>query len=152
MDQYQKIKKSYKHMIKISKRQWEINNIQKLSELTENAKLFWCEKKLMRGAMKSSTANVVSLQQWVEHFSKLLYSEIEKQVHQDLFLHNDADRNIRKTILDSPFASKEIVKGTTLLKSNKAIGHDSISNEMIKAILSSFSLTLLNKILQTHTA
>ena len=139
-------------MIKISKRQWEINNIQKLSELTENAKLFWCEKKLMRGAIKSSTANVVSLQQWVEHFSKLLYSEIEKQVHQDLFLHNDADRNIRKTILDSPFASKEIVKGTTLLKSNKAIGHDSISNEMSKAILSSFSLTLLNKILQTHTA
>ena len=139
-------------MIKISNRQWEINNIQKLSELTENAKLFWCEKKLMRGAIKSSTANVVSLQQWVEHFSKLLYSEIEKQVHQDLFLHNDADRNIRKTILDSPFASKEIVKGTTLLKSKKAIGHDSISNEMIKAILSSFSLTLLNKILQTHTA
>ena len=139
-------------MIKISKRQWEINNIQKLSELTENAKLFWCEKKLMRGAIKSSTANVVSLQQWVEHFSKLLYSEIEKQVDQDLFLHNDADRNIRNTILDSPFASKEIVKGTTLLKSKKAIGHDSISNEMIKAILSSFSLTLLNKILQTHTA
>ena len=139
-------------MIKISKRQWEIKNIQKLSELTENAKLFWCEKKLMRGAIKSSTANVVSLQQWVEHFSKLLYSEIEKQVHQDLFLHNDADRNIRNTILDSPFASKEIVKGTTLLKSKKAIGHDSISNEMIKAILSSFSLTLLNKILQTHTA
>ena len=139
-------------MIKISKRQWEINNIQKLSELTENAKLFWCEKKLMRGAIKSSTANVVSLQQWVEHFSKLLYSEIEKQVHQDLFLHNDAYRNIRNTILDSPFASKEIVKGTTLLKSKKAIGHDSISNEMIKAILSSFSLTLLNKILQTHTA
>ena len=34
MDQYWKIKKSYKHMIKVSKRQWEINNIQKLPELT----------------------------------------------------------------------------------------------------------------------
>ena len=34
MDQYWKIKKSYKHMIKVSKQQWEINNIQKLPELT----------------------------------------------------------------------------------------------------------------------
>ena len=40
MDQYQKIKKSYKHMIKISKRNWEINNIHRLSELTENPKFF----------------------------------------------------------------------------------------------------------------
>ena len=36
MGQCQKIKKSYKHMIKVSKRQWDINNIQKLSELTED--------------------------------------------------------------------------------------------------------------------
>ena len=36
MGLYQKIKKSYKHMIKVSKQQWDINNIQKLSELTED--------------------------------------------------------------------------------------------------------------------
>ena len=77
MGKYQKIKKNYKHMIKISKRQWEINNIQKLSKLTESPTLFWSHLKSLRGTIKSSTPNVISPQQRVEHFSKLLYSENE---------------------------------------------------------------------------
>ena len=116
--------------------------------LTENPKLFWSHLKSLRGAIKSSTPNVISPQQWVEHFSKLLYSENERK---ELFLNNDADRNTRNAILGSPFASEKIVKGTTLLKSKKSSGHDSISNEMIKASLpssSSFLVTLFNKILQ----
>ena len=63
------------------------------------------------------------------------------------------DRNKRNIILDSPFTSEEIVKGTTLLKSKKASGYDSISNEIIKASLPSslsFLVTLFNKILQTQ--
>ena len=67
MGQYHKIKKSYKHMIEVSKQQWEIKNIQKLSELTENPKLFWSCLKSLRGATKSSTSNVIPSQQWVEH-------------------------------------------------------------------------------------
>ena len=54
--------------------------------------------------------------------------------------------------MDSPFTSEEIIKGTTLLKSKKASGHDSISDEIIVASLppsSSFLVTLFNKILQT---
>ena len=65
-----KIKKGYKHMIKIRKRYWKINNIQKLSDLTENPKLFWSHLRSLRGAIKSSTLNVMSPQQWDEHFSK----------------------------------------------------------------------------------
>ena len=61
-------KKSYKHMIKVSKRQWEIKNIQKLSELTEDPKLFWSHLKSLRGATKSSTSNVIPPQKWVEQF------------------------------------------------------------------------------------
>ena len=60
MGKYQKIKNSYKHMIKVSKRQWEINNIQKLSELTENTKFSWSHSKSLRGATKSSTSNVIA--------------------------------------------------------------------------------------------
>ena len=138
-------------MIKVSKRHWEIKNIQKLSELTENPKLFWSHLKSLRGACKSSTSNVIPPQQWVEHFSDLLYSENERKENQELFLNNDAGRNIRNTIFDSPFTSEEIAKGSTLLKSKKASGHDSISNEMVKASLPSslpFLVTLFNKILQ----
>ena len=78
MGQCRKIKKSYKHKIKISKQNWQISNIQKLSELTKNPKLFWSHLKLLRGATKSSTPNGISPQRWVEHFSKLLYSENER--------------------------------------------------------------------------
>ena len=42
-------------MIKVSKRQWEIKNIKKLLELTEDPKLFWSHLKSLRGATKSST-------------------------------------------------------------------------------------------------
>ena len=153
MGQYQKIKKSYKHMIKISRQLWEINNIQKLSQLTENPKLFWSHLESLRGAIKSSILNVISPQQWVEHFSKLLYFENERRDDKERFLYNDAARNIRNTIFNSPFTSEEIVKGITFLKSKKASGNDSVSNEMIKASLpssSSFLVTLFNKILQTH--
>ena len=53
----------------------------------------------------------------------------------------------------SPFTSEEIIKGTTLMKSKKASGHNSISNEMIKASLpssSSFLVVFFSKILQTQ--
>ena len=76
--------------------------------------------------------------------------ENERKDDQELFLDNDTDRNIRNAILDSPFTSEEIVKVTTLLKSKKASGYDSIT---IKASLSSslsFLVTLFNKILQTQ--
>ena len=55
--------------------------------------------------------------------------------------------------MDSPFTSEEIVKGATLLKAKKATGHDSISNQMIKASLpssSSFLVTLFSNIQQTQ--
>ena len=148
MGQYQKIKKSYKHMIKVTKQQMEIKNIQELLELTGDPKLFWSHLKSLRGATKSSTSNVILPQKWVEHFSKLLYSEIERKEDQD-----DADRNIRNTIFDSPFTSEEIVKGIALLKSKKASGYHSISNEMIKPsppCSLSFLVTLFNKILQSQ--
>ena len=65
ISQYEKVKKSYKHMIKISKRHWRINNVKKLTELTENPKLFQPHLKSLRGVINSSTPNVISPQKWV---------------------------------------------------------------------------------------
>ena len=58
----------------------------------------------------------------------MLYTENEAKDDQEVFLYNDTDRNARNAILDSPFTSEEIVKSTTLLKTKKPSGHDSISN------------------------
>ena len=60
---------------------------------------------------------------------------------------------IQETLLGSPVISEEIVKGTTLLKSEKTSGDDSISNEMIKESLPSssfFLVTLFNNTPQTQ--
>ena len=65
------------------------NNIQKLSEITENPKLLWSHLKSLRETIKSSTPNVISPQQCIEHFSKLLYSENERKDDQELFLCNE---------------------------------------------------------------
>ena len=83
----------------------------------------------------------------------MLYSENERKDDQEPFLYNDTSRNIRNAILDCPFTSEETVKGIALLKSKKASDNNSISNEMIKASvpsLSSFLVTLFNKILQSQ--
>ena len=69
---------------------------------------------------------------------KIVSSENERKDDQEHFLYNGAD-------LDSPFTSEEIVKSTTLLKSKKASGHDSISNEVIKASLPSSSSFLVTQ-------
>ena len=55
--------------------------------------------------------------------------------------------------MDCPFTNEETVKGIALLKSKKPSDNNSISNEMIKASvpsLSSFLVTLFNKILQSQ--
>ena len=60
---------------------------------------------------------------------------------------------IQETLLGSPVISEEIAKGTTLLKSEKTSGDDSISNEMIKESLPSssfFLVTLFNNTPQTQ--
>ena len=40
-------------------------------------------------------------------------------------------------IIDCPFASEEIFKGNSVLRSKKVSGHDSVSSEMIKESLPS---------------
>lgn len=63
IDQYQQIKKSYKDMTKTraTKRDQKINNIQKLTGVTENTKLFLSYLKSLRGAIKLSTPKVFHL-------------------------------------------------------------------------------------------
>ena len=56
-------------------------------------------------------------------------------------------------IIDCPFASREIFKGNSVLRSKKVSGHDSVSSEMIKERLpssTSLFIILFNNILQTR--
>ena len=73
-------------MIKISRRHWKINCIKKLSDLTENPTLFWSRLKYLRGAIKSSTSNVVSPQQWLEHFQNCVILKIKRKMTKNILM------------------------------------------------------------------
>ena len=47
-EQYQKVKKEYKFLIKSCKKKWELTNIKKLTTLTENSKAFRSQLKTLR--------------------------------------------------------------------------------------------------------
>ena len=75
MGQYQKVKKSYNHTIKINKCKWEIDHIKGLESLVDNPKQFWPHLKSLKGIEKSDTLNPISPNKWVEHFSKIFESK-----------------------------------------------------------------------------
>ena len=125
-------------MIKISKRHWEINNNSK------TVRAYWKSKTLLvpfkiteRSYQINHTRCYPTITMGWTLF-KIVSSENERKDDQEHFPYNGAD-------LDSPFTNEEILKSTTLLKSKKASGHDSISNEVIKASLPSSSSFLVTQ-------
>ena len=66
-----KQKKKYKSTIYTNKRKWEEENFRTLETLTKNPTLFWKHLKFLRGKVKSSPADTIPPEKWVEHFSKL---------------------------------------------------------------------------------
>ena len=75
VSQYQKVKKSYNHTIKINKRKWEIDHIKRLESLVDNPRQFWSHLKSLRGIEKSGTLNAISPNKWFKHFSKIFESK-----------------------------------------------------------------------------
>ena len=78
MGQYQKVKKSYNHTIKINKRKSEIDHIKRLESLVDNPKQFWSHLKSSRGIEKSDTLNATSPKNGLNIFLKFLNQRILK--------------------------------------------------------------------------
>ena len=151
MGQYQKVKKSYNHTIKINKRKSETDHIKRLESLVDNPKQFWSHLKSSRGIEKSDTLNATSPNKWVEHFSKIFESKNIEGKNPEPMPNLDFI-NDNQIVLISQFTAEEISNGIKKLKNNKASGLDSISNEMIKGsapIILPFLVIFFNKILET---
>ena len=109
----------------------------------------------MRGKSKvpSEVPNLISADSWVEHFSTLFHST---QTDQDkIQVICNLRKNFEKTdtTLDAPITREEICKTVKELKTNKATGHDTIINEILKevqSVISPFLVILFNKILETQ--
>ena len=70
---------------KISKRRWEINNIQKLSELTENPKLFWSHLRSLRGTIKSSIPNATHHYNGLDTFQNCYILKMKGEITKNFF-------------------------------------------------------------------
>ena len=145
--QYQKVQREYKFLIKSYKKECKLTNITKLTTLTENRKVFWSHLKTLRRKSKvtSEAPNLISAGSCVEHFPTLCHS---KQTDQDkIQVICTLRKHCEKTdsTLDAPITIEEISKAIKESKTNKATGHDSIINEMLKegqSVISPFLVTL----------
>ena len=81
MGQYQKVKKSCNHTIKVNKCKWKIDHFKRLEPLVDNQKQFWSHLKSLRGIEKSDTLNAISPNKWIEHFSKIFESKNTEGKH-----------------------------------------------------------------------
>ena len=97
----------------------------------DNPKQFWSRLKSPRGIEKSDTLNAISLNKWIDHFSKIFESNNIKGKNPEPMLNLDFI-NDNQRILTSQFTA-EISNGIKKLKNNKTNGLDSLSNEMINA-------------------
>ncbi|MEW8544065.1 MAG: reverse transcriptase family protein [Candidatus Thiodiazotropha sp.] len=129
-------KKELRKMVKVKKRVFRQNILDQLNNLEENnPKQYWklvAELKELESS-SSNNSNCVSAQEWINHFSKLLYNKnMENCSELESFICKMS--TVKSfTNLDYRITKDEIKICISRLKSGKAVGLDRISAEMVKA-------------------
>ena len=137
------IKKAYKKLLKTKKRSFKEFLIASFE--SDNPKDFWEMVNEVRQKSADQISDKIDVEEWFTYFRKLstphnsAKSEFEKLVDFNVSkIAEFAESN--EPILDEPITLEEIRKVSTKLKTGKAAGNDSISNEMIKSSVSSLGL------------
>ena len=158
-----KTKMEYKRCIKQQKKLYEIDNIAKLENLSNQPKKFWEYVKKMGNASKFGLGygNYISKDTWLDHFRKLnkkdpallpenieYCGDINNKINDMLTKH---DIQTKCEWLEGDFTLDEVKFGIKQLKRGKASGVDAISNDIIKTAKKSLSpilTTLFDKIVE----
>ncbi|KAL9977170.1 hypothetical protein ACROYT_G014548 [Oculina patagonica] len=152
------VKKTFKKMVKSKKRLFKEALLQKIANFeSNNPKEYWEMVNDLRQQSAQQTTDAVNADEWLDYFKKLSSptitskSEFEKLV--DFNVSRIADfGKVNDPILDDEISLEEIHKASVKLKTGKAAGNDSISNEMIKSsifILGPALKILFNKVLNS---
>ena len=160
---YINLKKEYRQIIRKSKKAYEVNNIDKLNELTQHPKKFRGHLKKLRGNKQSNIGNYISKEEWIEHFTSLnnkdpsnsphnyeYCNEIEREVLNKL---ESQQNNLPCGILEKEVTILEVEAAIKKLKKGKASSIDSISNDIIKVAAKHILPTLaalFNKLIKLH--
>jgi len=134
--------RDYKKLIKQRKQKYNSDLLAKLEEFNKNnPKEFWSllkylDKEISGKHNKNTCDPNITSEEWIHHFTSLnnlindssFDTVFEKTVTEYLNQLDDHTPNP----LDFPFTPVEVLNGLKLLKTGKASGIDSISNEMLK--------------------
>ena len=135
------IKKAYKKLVKTKKRSFKEFLLQKIASLeSDNPKDFWEMVNELRQKSANQISDKIDAEEWFTYFRKLstphnsAKSGFEKLVD-DFNVSKIAEfAKSNEPILDEPITLEEIRKASTKLKTGKAAGNDSISNDQIKRV------------------
>lgn len=140
-------KKSYKKLVRRSKRGHKDNLISELEAIEQkDTKQFWRLLKDLRDLDndKADPADGIKLPKWHNHFSKLFSQNPNRPKIQGYHRDYNPETGDYTTEhpLDQDITTSEVTKALNALKMGKAIGMDSISNELLKYGCNSISNTL----------
>ena len=150
---YYKFRKLYVKSCKRKRKEYKGHVIEKLERLHENdPKAYWKLLEDLKSEDKSNAEPQILPDEWVDHFSSLntLQEKFKPRVDQisDLLTHEEKLKTFSN--LDFQISPQELQAAVVCLKNNKAVGLDSISNEMLKCGFSHLKnclLKLFNSIL-----
>ena len=148
-------KKELRRVIKTKKKSFKQHILDQLNDMSDsNPKRYWNLVKELKELDANSVngTNPISPEDWLKHFSKLLFDDkqnrsslLEERINEMLSCNSFSDLDFRIT-------NDEIKKAISSLKCGKATGLDKISSEMIKAsvnVLLSVYEKLFNAILRS---
>ena len=142
------IKKTFKKLVKTKERSFKEFLLQKIASFeSDNPKDFWEMVNELRQKSANQISDKVDADEWFTYFRKLSTPHnsskggFEKLV--DFNVSKIAEfAKSNEPILGEPITLEEIRKASAKLKTGKAAGNDSISNEMIKSSVSIIATVL----------
>lgn len=140
-------RKQYKSIVKQKKQEFRKNTADLLKNSLNNSEVFWKELRKIGGCKKSTLSDVISLEDWYEHF-KNVYKQCEERVNDDSIPENDMEDE-KDHRLNAAITKDEVRKAVMNLNSGKAGGTDGIVPEMLKCggdAVIEFLTKLFNKI------
>ena len=138
--------KSLKKMIKRKKQEYKEKIVQEMSLSKGDHKTFWKLLEKIQKENKNASKDHIPPKRWNEHFTKIL-----RDKNGNPTLPPDSDK---AGSLDYDINLEELKKAAYILRLNKASGFDSLSNEMIIALMEvkpELIVVMFNQIFQGQT-
>ena len=151
---YYKNLKRYKKTLKLKRRRYEEQIMEKMENLyNENKNEFWKLLKSMRGQLKRE--DLTQVDNFIEHFKTLFNNKEANSTPQEENINTKSNSSITNQHFESlnkTIDEKEVRFTISNLKHKKSPGYDRISNEMLKCTNTQgikLLAKLFNKILKT---